>query len=320
MKGTIFDLSGRSALVTGGSRGLGKAMARIFAEAGAEVMICGRTDAQLKQTSREIADATGGRVEYEVADMGVRDDVGRLARATERRLGKVDILVNNAGWNILSPIDEIKDEDWDYLLQLNVTSTMALTRALAPGMKDRRWGRIIYISSILALTSTATRNAYSATKSRPDRTGQGQRLRPRALRHHGQLHRAGALCHRDADVDPQQGATRHICEAHGAGPVGKARRVGRRRPALGQRRRQLHHRHDPGRRWRRDREDVLSSGDPTLYEVTTRGPGPKGKLPLRCTAGTRELRIQTHAQSTSPRTNAGGERRNPPVGADLSCA
>jgi NAD(P)-dependent dehydrogenase (short-subunit alcohol dehydrogenase family) len=165
MKGTIFDLSGRSALVTGGSRGLGKAMARIFAEAGAEVMICGRTDAQLEQTSREIADATGGRVEYEVADMGVRDDVGRLARAAERRLGKVDILVNNAGWNILSPIDEIKDEDWDYLLQLNLTSTMALTRALAPGMKDRRWGRIIYISSILALTSTAARNAYSATKA-----------------------------------------------------------------------------------------------------------------------------------------------------------
>ncbi|MGO8689008.1 MAG: SDR family NAD(P)-dependent oxidoreductase [Thermoguttaceae bacterium] len=163
--GTLFDLTGRVALVTGGSKGLGKAMATIFARAGAGVVISARHEDELAAAAAEIGDAGGARVECVVADMTRRDDVRRLADAAVAALGKVDILVNNAGSNLPQAIDQIRDEDWDRLVELNLSSCMALTRALAPGMKERRWGRIIHISSIMGLASTAERNVYSATKS-----------------------------------------------------------------------------------------------------------------------------------------------------------
>jgi NAD(P)-dependent dehydrogenase (short-subunit alcohol dehydrogenase family) len=161
----LFDLTGRSALVTGGSRGLGKAMARIFAEAGADLFLCSRHEDELRAAAAEIRTAAGVRVEWMTADMTRRDDVRRLADTALATLGKVDILVNNAGFNVPQPIDQIRDEDWDRLVELNLTSCMALTRALVPGMKQRRWGRVIHISSIMALASTGGRNAYSATKA-----------------------------------------------------------------------------------------------------------------------------------------------------------
>jgi NAD(P)-dependent dehydrogenase (short-subunit alcohol dehydrogenase family) len=165
LKGTLFDLTGRCALVTGGSRGLGKAMARIFADAGADLFLCSRHADELQAAAAEIRAATGTRVEYLAADMTRRDDVKRLADTAVAALDKVDILVNNAGYNVPQPIDQIRDEDWDRLVELNLTSCMALTRALVPGMKERRWGRVIHISSIMALASTGGRNAYSATKA-----------------------------------------------------------------------------------------------------------------------------------------------------------
>jgi len=165
MRNTIFDLSGRAALVTGGSRGIGKAIARILAQAEAEVVICSRHEGQLEAAVAEIAEGTGVRVEYVVADMARREDVERLAATAVERLGKVDILVNNAGYNVPQAIDAIQDETWDRLVQLNLTTCMALTRALAPGMKQRGWGRVIHISSVMGLASTAQRSAYSATKS-----------------------------------------------------------------------------------------------------------------------------------------------------------
>ena len=165
MKNTIFDLSGRAALVTGGSRGLGKAMARIFAQAGADLVISGRFEDTLRAAAAEIGDGTDVRIECVAADMTCRDDVRRLADAAVDRLGKVDVLVNNAGHNVPQATDEIRDETWDELVELNLTSCMALTRALVPGMKQRGWGRVIYISSIMGVTSAAGRSTYSATKS-----------------------------------------------------------------------------------------------------------------------------------------------------------
>src|SRR5437016_3286964 len=162
---TPFDLSGRSALVTGAGRGLGKEMARLFSQAGAELAICSRTESQIKASAAELASETGGRVEAFIADVGKRPDAERLTREVIARLGKVDILVSNAGWNIPQPVESIRDEDWDNLLELNVTSSMVLTRALAPGMKERGWGRVIYISSIMAFASTGDRVAYSTTKA-----------------------------------------------------------------------------------------------------------------------------------------------------------
>jgi NAD(P)-dependent dehydrogenase (short-subunit alcohol dehydrogenase family) len=165
MKGTIFDLTNRSVLITGGSRGLGRAMAAIFAQAGADLFLASRKEDQLKVAAEEIRRETGARAEYLAADMTARDEVSRLALTAIQTLGKVDILVNNAGWNIPQTIDQIRDQDWDYLVELNLTSCMALTRALVPGMKERRWGRVIHVSSIMALASASGRNAYSATKA-----------------------------------------------------------------------------------------------------------------------------------------------------------
>lgn len=165
MTSKLFDLTGRVALVTGGSRGLGKAMATIFAESGAAVVISSRHEEELQTAAADIRSKTAARVEYIAADMTHREDVRRLADTAVRLMGKIDILVNNAGHNVPQAIDQIRDEDWDRLVELNLTSCMALTRAVVPGMKERRWGRVIHISSIMGLVSTAQRNAYSATKA-----------------------------------------------------------------------------------------------------------------------------------------------------------
>jgi NAD(P)-dependent dehydrogenase (short-subunit alcohol dehydrogenase family) len=161
----LFDLTGRVALVTGGSKGLGKAMARGFAQAGADVVISSRHEEELVAAAIEIRAGTSVRVTHVVADMTHRDHVRRLADAALAAMGRVDILVNNAGSNKPQPTEQIVDEDWDGLVELNLSSCMALTRALVGPMKERRWGRIINVSSILGLTSAAGRSAYSATKS-----------------------------------------------------------------------------------------------------------------------------------------------------------
>jgi NAD(P)-dependent dehydrogenase (short-subunit alcohol dehydrogenase family) len=160
-----FDLSGRAALVTGGSKGLGKAMALGFAQAGADVVISSRHENELQVAVKEIQSGTKAKVAYLVADMTRREEAGRLAREAVQAMGQIDILVNNAGSNLPQPIDQIRDEDWDRLVELNLSSCMALTRELVPGMKERRWGRIIHISSIMGFSSAGGRNAYSATKS-----------------------------------------------------------------------------------------------------------------------------------------------------------
>lgn len=166
MQNSPFTLTGRSALITGGSKGIGFAIAAGFARAGADVFLCSRGQERLDQAVSELRElAPDAKIEATTADMARRDEANRVAAEAVERLGKVDILVNNAGWNIPQSIDEIKDEDWDYCVELNLNSVMALTRAIAPVMKERGWGRVIHISSIMGLGSTAKRNVYSATKS-----------------------------------------------------------------------------------------------------------------------------------------------------------
>ncbi len=161
----LFDLSGRVALVTGGSKGLGKAMARGLLEAGADVVISSRTEAELRPALSEILSGTDRRGEFIVADMQSRDDVKRLAHTALERMGRIDILVNNAGTNAPQAIDTITDDVWDRVIEINLSSVMALTRELVPQMKSRKWGRVIHISSIMGQVSKEGRNVYSATKS-----------------------------------------------------------------------------------------------------------------------------------------------------------
>jgi NAD(P)-dependent dehydrogenase (short-subunit alcohol dehydrogenase family) len=161
----MFNLSDRVALVTGGSKGLGKAMARGLAEAGADVVIASRHEDELQAAAGEIVAGLEFRVKTVVADLSRRAEASRLAAEALEAFGKVDILINNAGTNKPQPIDRIEDDVWDELVELNLGSCMALTRALVPGMKDRKWGRVIHISSIMGFSSAGGRNVYSATKS-----------------------------------------------------------------------------------------------------------------------------------------------------------
>lgn len=161
----LFDLTGRTALITGGSKGLGKAMARVFAEAGADVFLCSRSETELRSAAVEIGDGLQARVEWMVADLADQRQAEALAQAALARFGHIDILVNNAGSNVPQPIDEISDEAWSRILELNLSSAMRLTRLLAPQMKERRWGRIIHISSVLGLGGRNGRGVYCATKA-----------------------------------------------------------------------------------------------------------------------------------------------------------
>jgi NAD(P)-dependent dehydrogenase (short-subunit alcohol dehydrogenase family) len=161
----MFDMTGKVALVTGGSKGLGKAMARGFAEAGADIVISSRHENELRSALDDILKGTGRRGRFVVADMSRREQVAQLARTSLELMGRVDILINNAGTNNPQAIDAITDEVWDNVLEINLSSIMVLTRALAPQMKERRWGRVIHISSIMGLLSKEKRNIYSATKA-----------------------------------------------------------------------------------------------------------------------------------------------------------
>ncbi len=165
MNTNLFDLTGKTALVTGGSKGLGKAMARGLAEVGADIVISSRHEDELRVALEEILRGTGRQGHFLIADMTRRDEVATLARGALEKLGHIDILINNAGTNIPQPIDAITDADWDRVMETNLNSVMVLTRALVPQMKERRWGRIIHISSIMGFVSNNGRNAYSATKA-----------------------------------------------------------------------------------------------------------------------------------------------------------
>ena len=153
----LFDLTGRRALVTGGSKGLGKSMAKAFAEAGARILITARHEDELKAAAKEI----GNGCEWKVVDLTKADEAEALGKSA----GRIDILVNNAGTNLPQPIDQVKDDAWQTMLELNLTSAMRLQRALVPQMKERRWGRVIHISSVLGLGGKEGRNGYCATKA-----------------------------------------------------------------------------------------------------------------------------------------------------------
>jgi NAD(P)-dependent dehydrogenase (short-subunit alcohol dehydrogenase family) len=160
-----FDLTGKVALVTGGSKGLGLAMARGLAEAGADIIISSRNEGELRNALERIIDGTGRKGAFFVAEMANRDEVEKLAQSALATFGRIDVLVNNAGTNAPQAIDEITDDTWDRVLEINLNSIMVLTRAVAPQMKQRKWGRIIHISSVMGMVSKEKRNIYSATKS-----------------------------------------------------------------------------------------------------------------------------------------------------------
>src|SRR4051812_18746968 len=113
----LFNLKGRVALITGGSKGLGKAMARALADAGADITISSRHENELQAALKEITAGTSVRGNYCVADMCQRSEPARLAAFAIEKMGRVDILVNNAGSNVPQTLEQIRDEDWDKIIE-----------------------------------------------------------------------------------------------------------------------------------------------------------------------------------------------------------
>jgi NAD(P)-dependent dehydrogenase (short-subunit alcohol dehydrogenase family) len=159
------SLSGKIALITGASQGLGEAMALAFAEAGAAVALLSRDEAKLAEVAARIR-AAGGRAEMVVADVRSETDVARTVAEFSAKFGTgLDVLVNNAGINLRKPITEFTLAEWNNVIETNLTGTFLMCRAFVPMMKGRGYGRIINLTSMMAHISLPGRTAYSASKS-----------------------------------------------------------------------------------------------------------------------------------------------------------
>ena len=141
-------LDGKKALITGGSKGLGLAMATQFAASGADVAILARRPEVLEEAKRSIGETARGRVVTVAADVSKADEVRRAHDAVVGQLGAIDILVNNAGTSQTGKFEEITDEVWQADLDLKLFGAIRLARLVFPGMKQRRWGRIINVLNI----------------------------------------------------------------------------------------------------------------------------------------------------------------------------
>jgi len=162
---TKGPLDGRVAIVTGGSRGIGAAIAALLAEDGAAVVVSGRDADRLQRTTKEL-EAQGGAILGVVADAAIRQDAERLVDAAKQRFGRVDILVNNAGIVRDDLLVRMKDEDWDRVMEVNLRGTFLMTRATTKLMIRRKsGGRVINIASTSGAMGNAGQANYSAAKA-----------------------------------------------------------------------------------------------------------------------------------------------------------
>jgi 3-oxoacyl-[acyl-carrier protein] reductase len=157
------SLSGKVALVTGGTRGIGKAIATRLASLGAAVAICGRDQAILDSTAKELR-AAGASVHAHRADVTRASDVEALVSDCETALGAISILVNNAGMGVFGPAHEKTEQEWDTLMNTNLKSLFLVSRAVIPGMIQRKSGDIINISSLAGKNTFAGGGLYCASK------------------------------------------------------------------------------------------------------------------------------------------------------------
>ncbi len=158
-----IDLTGRAAVVTGGGRGIGAAVARALAEAGARVVVAARNVAEIEAVASELI-AAGHAALAVPCDVTDPESVSRLAREAEGAVGVVDILVNNAGVASSAPIKSLEPEEWNRILAVNATGTYLCTRAFLPGMLTNGWGRVINVASVAGLAGRAYISAYTASK------------------------------------------------------------------------------------------------------------------------------------------------------------
>ena len=163
----MFDLTGKTALVTGASGGIGRATALALYQGGASLALSGTREAALQETADLLRaeNKSGGAVHIVPANLSDADAPSSLAEAAEAALGQIDILVNNAGITRDMLTMRLKDEDWENVLSVNLTAAFKLTRAVIKGMIKRRWGRVISISSIVGVTGNPGQANYVAAKA-----------------------------------------------------------------------------------------------------------------------------------------------------------
>ena len=159
-----FSLDRRVAVVTGGSKGLGKAMAEGFVEAGASVAIVSRHEDEAMDVASTLERASGQTCRGYACDVTNAQQVAALVDAIIKDFGQIDILVNNAGINIRGAIDELSVDEFLQVQATNVTGPWLLCRAIAPHMKERRYGRVINLGSILSVIAIAERTPYATSK------------------------------------------------------------------------------------------------------------------------------------------------------------
>jgi len=158
-------LKGKVAVVTGSTSGIGLGIAMALAADGAALMLNGFGDAAaIERLRREVAEKHGVTVGYSGADMSKPAQIRELIAAAQQQLGGVDILVNNAGIQHVAPIERFPDDKWDAIIAINLSAAFHATKAALPGMKQRRWGRIINIASAHGLVASAEKAAYVAAK------------------------------------------------------------------------------------------------------------------------------------------------------------
>jgi 3-oxoacyl-[acyl-carrier protein] reductase len=156
-----IDLSGRNALVTGSTRGIGRAIAETLASAGARVAVVGRDQGRAESAANEIGRGAQGFA----ADMADPAAVAKLVSDVEAAFGGVDILVNNAGLTRDNLMMRLKDDDWDAVIDANLRGAFLAIRAASRGMMKRRWGRVINIASIVGITGNKGQTNYAASKA-----------------------------------------------------------------------------------------------------------------------------------------------------------
>ena len=205
-----LDLSGKVAIITGASRGIGRQTALTLAGAGATVVLTSRGDAA-EAVAAEVT-AAGGQALALAADVADADAVQRVIETANETFGRIDILVNNAGITRDQLLLRMKREDWDAVVATNLTGTFLCTQAVLRTMLKQRSGRIISISSVVGQSGNPGQTNYAATKAGHHRLLEGARARSRLAGHHGE--RGGPGVHR---------------HGHDAGhQLGRRRRTGRR--------------------------------------------------------------------------------------------
>lgn len=156
-----IDLTGKNALVTGGTRGIGRSIAELLAECGAQVAITGRDVAK----AQEIASGISGSVQGFAAELSDSASMTKVISDVESALGSVDILVNNAGLTRDNLVMRLKEEDWDAVLNANLRGAFTTIKAVSRGMMKRRWGRIINMASVVGIMGNKGQANYAASKA-----------------------------------------------------------------------------------------------------------------------------------------------------------